>query len=97
MTHRAAVIFGVLILVLMLGMLSFSILGNVSQSIGLVFALVLGPLNVILVLSFTIHVWNRAESLGIKKWPWIFAFFLCSFVALPVFWFKHVWPNRVVA
>ena len=97
MNPRTAIILGVLILVLDIGMLALCLFDTGSPQVGIVVLSTLAPLTVILVLTFAWHASRHAESLGINKRYWICAFFLFWIVSLPLYWLKHIWPNRVPA
>jgi len=53
------------------------------------------PLQVILVLGFSIHAIKSPHGPKSRGWLWVLSFFLCSWIFLPVYWFKFLRPKAM--
>ena len=51
------------------------------------------PLQVCLVLGFSVHALKAVHCPKSKGWLWVLYFFLCSWVSLPIYWFKFIRPD----
>jgi len=92
-----ALLVAVLILALAAGVIAVTLLDASSPvSIWVAFGVVV-PLQVALVLGFSIHAIKFSSLPGNSRWLWVAAFFVCSIVSMPIYWFRYLWPTRPCA
>jgi hypothetical protein len=86
-----ALLVAALILALAVGFVAVTLLdASSSLSIWVAFGVVV-PLQVALVIGFSIHAIKFSNLPGNSRWLWVVAFFVCSLASMPVYWFRYLW------
>jgi hypothetical protein len=92
-----AILAAALILMLAGGVVAVSFLDASSHLSGWIAFGEVIPLQVLLVLGFSIHAIKYSGLSGKSGWLWVVAFFACSLVFMPIYWFRYIWPLRLRA